>query len=247
MVETDIGRVRAALARARQIGALTGAGISAESGIPTFRGEPDSLWENHRPEDLATPEAFRRDPALVWRWYLWRRSVVAQAKPNPGHLVLAQLARRLPEGFTLVTQNVDGLHLKADESIEVVELHGNLWRSRCLGCGKRREDRRCYPEQFEALPPACDHCGGTLRPDVVWFGETLDASKFDRAVRAAVAGDVFLVVGTSGVVQPAASLAALARENGRFVVEINPDPTPVSDVADVCLRGRAGEVLPELL
>jgi NAD-dependent deacetylase len=244
-LQHSIDTVRARLAGARTVAVLTGAGISAESGIPTFRGEPDSLWENQRPEELATPEAFRRDPALVWRWYLWRRSVVAGAKPNPGHLALARLAGRF-DHFTLVTQNVDGLHQKAGEPSDLVELHGCLWRTRCLGCGRRREDRRCYPEQFGRFPPACDHCGGLLRPDVVWFGESLDHTRLDRAVRAAVASDVFFVVGTSGVVQPAASLAGLARENGHFVVEVNPDATPISAVADVCLRGPSGDILPQL-
>lgn len=244
-MDEAIERARRALAGARAVAALTGAGVSADSGVPTFRGAPDALWESHRPEELATPEAFRRDPALVWRWYLWRRSVIARARPNEGHRALAAMAERF-DRFVLITQNVDGLHARAGDG-EIVELHGNLWRTRCLGCARRRPDERCRPEQMDGLPPHCDHCGGVLRPDVVWFGETLDPGHLDRAIRASIAADVFLVVGTSGVVQPAASLAALARENGRLVVEVNPEETPLAALADIRLRGRASEILPRLL
>jgi len=227
------------LARARSIAVLTGAGISAESGVPTFRG-PGGLWRDYRPEDLATPEAFAADPALVWEWYAWRRGLVAAARPNPGHEALAELERRAPE-VTLVTQNVDGLHALAG-SRAVVEIHGSLWRSRCLGCGRVREDRAA-PDR---IPPFCP-CGGLLRPDVVWFGEALQEDLLERAIAAVEACDLMLVVGTSGVVQPAASFADAVLSRGAAVVEINLDPTPLSGRATVALRGRSGEILPELI
>jgi NAD-dependent deacetylase len=227
------------LAGARSIAVLTGAGISAESGVPTFRG-PGGLWREYRPEDLATPEAFAADPALVWEWYAWRRGLVAAARPNPGHEALAELERRAAE-FTLVTQNVDGLHALAG-SRAVVEIHGSLWRSRCLGCGRILEERAA-PDR---IPPLC-HCGGLLRPDVVWFGESLPHDLLARAIAAVEACDLMLVVGTSGVVQPAASFADAVLSRGAPVVEINLDPTPLSDRATIALRGRSGELLPELI
>jgi NAD-dependent deacetylase len=227
------------LARARSVVVLTGAGISAESGVPTFRG-PGGLWRDYRPEDLATPEAFAADPALVWEWYAWRRGLIAAARPNPGHEALVELERRAA-GFSLVTQNVDGLHALAG-SRAVLEIHGSLWRCRCLGCGRVREDRAA-PER---IPPLCA-CGGLLRPDVVWFGEALPEDLLTRTIAAVEACDLMLVVGTSGVVQPAASFADAVLSRGAAVLEVNLDPTPLSDRATVALRGRSGEILPELI
>jgi NAD-dependent deacetylase len=232
--------VRALLARARNIVALTGAGCSAESGVPTFRG-PGGLWRNFRPEDLATPEAFERDPRLVWEWYDWRRGLIAQASPNPGHAALAALEARGP-GLTLITQNVDGLHSLAG-SRSPLEIHGSLWRTRCLSCSEIRENREILPR---ALPPRCP-CGGLLRPDVVWFGESLPVDLVHRSIRAVDACDLMLVVGTSSLVQPAASFAEAALARGVPVVEINLDPTPLSSRATHVLQGRSGEILPRLI
>lgn len=220
---------------------LTGAGISAESGVPTFRQAQTGLWARFRPEELATPEAFQRHPRRVWEWYAWRRERVSGAAPNPGHYALAELERRLPR-FTLITQNVDGLHQRAG-SREVIELHGNLTRTRCA-----TEDRIVthWPET-DAVPPRCPDCGGLLRPDVVWFGEPLPTAAWAAAEAASRAGDLFLCVGTSTVVYPAAELPFTALAAGAAVAEINPEPTPLSTHAHWVLRGPAGEVLPELV
>lgn len=236
----DLQRARARLAQARRVAVLCGAGISAESGVPTFRG-PGGLWENMRPEDLATPQAFARDPVLVWRWYQWRRQLISRCRPNPAHLALAELERRLAD-FTLITQNVDSLHTLAG-SRAPLEIHGSLWRVRCLDCGEEREDRRL---DLPALP-RCQACGGLLRPGVVWFGENLDHGLLDRAWQAAEACQVMLVIGTSAVVQPAASLACAAQRSGAFVIEVNLEPTPHTSQVDVSLLGQAGDILPQLL
>ncbi len=228
------------LAEAERVAVLTGAGISQESGIPVFRG-PGGLWRQYRPEDLATPEAFARDPRLVWEWYDWRRSVVAKAAPNPGHYTLAQLEQRAKD-VTLITQNVDGLHERAG-SRRVLKLHGDLWTLRCLGCGGESANHEVpLPE----LPPRCA-CGGLLRPGVVWFGEALPEEVFRQAIAAARRAQVFLVVGTSAVVQPAASLALVAQEAGARLVEINREETPLTAQADASFLGAAGEVLPRLV
>jgi NAD-dependent deacetylase len=230
-----------ALRGAERVVALTGSGISAESGVPTFREAQTGLWERYDPQDLATPEAFARDPRLVWEWYQWRRKLVAEAEPNPGHRALAELERRIPE-FTLVTQNVDGLHTRAG-SRRVVELHGNILRSKCS-----LEDEVVQPEERDdSVPPHCPHCGAFLRPDVVWFGEILPPGAFEAASEAARGCDLFLSIGTSSLVYPAAALPYEALENGATLVEVNPSETPLSPHADYALRGRAGEVLPELL
>ncbi|MFH1033111.1 MAG: NAD-dependent deacylase [Pseudomonadota bacterium] len=236
----DLALARARLAGAGRVAVLCGAGVSAESGVPTFRG-PGGLWENHRPEDLATPRAFARDPALVWRWYNWRRELISRCQPNPAHLALAELERRLAE-FTLITQNVDGLHALAG-SRQPLELHGSLWRVRCQGCGQEHEERRLDLP----APPRCPACGGLLRPGVVWFGESLDSQLLDRAWQAAQTCQVMLVVGTSAVVQPAASLALVARRAGAYVVEVNLEATPNSGQVDVSFLGQAGDILPRLL
>ncbi len=228
------------LAEAERVVVLTGAGISAESGVPTFRGT-GGLWRQHRPEDLATPEAFARGPRLVWEWYDWRRARVAKAEPNPGHLALAQLERRVPD-FTLITQNVDGLHERAG-SRRVLKLHGDIWTLHCLGCGLEETN---HDVPLREIPPRCT-CGGLFRPGVVWFGEALPADVLRQAMEAAAHAQVFLVVGTSAVVQPAASLPLLAQQNEAKLVEVNLEETPLSAQADASFWGKAGELLPRLL
>ena len=231
-------RVAEALARARSAAALTGAGVSAESGVPTFRGA-GGLWEGHRPEDLASPAAFAAAPELVRRFYDWRRTRLATVRPNAGHRALASIEAAIPE-FTLITQNVDGLHREAG-SRRVVELHGDIWRVRCpRGCIDKTDRRAPLPRP---LPPRCPRCGDALRPDVVWFGEALPAGAFAEAERAARGAEVFLVVGTSGVVEPAASLARIAAGHGALVVEINPEITALTDIAAISFRSAAGGVL----
>lgn len=231
------------LAEAERLAVLTGAGISKESGLPTFRGN-DGLWRQYRPEQLATPEAFARDPKLVWEWYDWRRSVVAKAAPNPAHYALAQLEQSCAAGrdFTLITQNVDGLHDRAG-SRRLLKLHGDLWKLRCLGCGTENVNREV---PLTPLPPRCA-CGGLLRPGVVWFGEALPADVLRPAIEAARRAQVFLVVGTSAMVQPAASLPLLAREAGARVVEVNVEETPLTPLVDASFFGPAGELLPRLV
>jgi NAD-dependent deacetylase len=230
---------RARLDAARAVAVLTGAGISAESGVPTFRGA-SGLWRTHRAEDLATPGAFARDPRLVWEWYDWRRGLVGAAEPNPGHRALVALERRVP-AFTLVTQNVDGLHARAG-SRNVIHLHGSLWMLRCVGCGAEREDRTA---PLPALPPRCA-CGALERPGVVWFGEPLPAGALERAAEAVATADVVLVVGTSAVVWPAAGLVPLALDRGVPVIEVNVEATTFSD-RTIGLRGPAGTILPRLV
>lgn len=229
----------ARLTKARAVLVLTGAGISAESGVPTFRG-PEGLWRQFRPEDLATPDAFARDPKLVWEWYAWRREKIAPLAPNAAHRALARLEERVPE-FLLATQNVDGLHQVAG-SRRLLELHGSLWQVRCVRCGAGRQDRAPLPE----LPPRCA-CGGLLRPGVVWFGEALPEAAIEQAFGAARKAEVVLVIGTSSLVYPAAALPQVGEENGAFVIEVNPEETPLSRSADVSLRGKAAEVVPSLV
>ncbi|MBI3933583.1 MAG: NAD-dependent deacylase [Acidobacteria bacterium] len=236
-----IAELEAALSGARSVCVLTGAGVSAESGIPTFRG-PDGLWRKYRIEELATPEAFARDPILVWEWYAWRREIMHNAQPNPAHYALAELedqfALRPGCGFTLVTQNVDGPHERAG-SRNILRLHGSVWQLRCVACGAEREDRSVPLDPF---PPRCA-CGSMMRPAVVWFGETLPEAALQQSIEAAAAADLFLVVGTSALVYPAASLPLVAQQKGARLIEINPDPTPLSDLADLTLTGKAGEIL----
>ena len=233
-------RLLEAFHEATHVVALTGSGISAESGVPTFRDAQTGLWERYDPLELATPEAFARDPRLVWEWYAWRRGLVADAEPNPGHEALADLERRIP-GFTLVTQNVDGLHQRAG-SRRVIELHGNIMRSRCS-----EEGIIVREYKGEGTPPRCPRCGEFLRPDVVWFGETLPFGALEEASEAARRCDLFLSIGTSSLVYPAAALPYEAVENGATLVEINPTQTPLSAKADSTLRGPAGKILPDLL
>ena len=223
---------------ARHIAVLTGAGISAESGLPTFRQAQTGLWARYRPEDLATMRAFVRDPVLVWEWYAWRRQLAKDAEPNAGHRALARLQGRVPR-LDLVTQNVDGLHQRAG-SRGVVELHGNILRCRCNREGTRFES---WDEEGEK-PPRCTACGAHLRPDVVWFGESLPEDALEAAVASAEACDLFLCIGTSALVQPAASLPYAALRRGVPVIEVNPDETPLSRAATHVLKGAAGEALP---
>jgi len=235
-----VDHVREWLKLARSVAVLTGAGVSAESGVPTFRGN-NGLWKQRRAEDLATPAAFARDPKLVWEWYDWRRSVLAQAEPNPGHYALAELERRVGN-FTLITQNVDGLHELAG-SRNILRLHGSMWTLRCLDCERERDDKRVpLPE----LPPRCE-CGGMLRPGVVWFGEALPRNAWRDAEAAARSADLFLVIGTSAVVYPAAGLAQIAKSSGARVVEINIAETVLSEGIDSFLQGPSGELLPQLI
>ena len=225
---------------ARRTVVLTGSGVSAESGVPTFREAQTGLWARFDPQELATPEAFERDPELVWDWYGWRRKLVAEADPNPGHAAIAEM-EQLFSDFTLITQNVDGLHQRAG-SREVIELHGNILRTKCSAEGVVVED---YEEA--ETPPPCPSCGSPLRPDVVWFGEMLPYEALDAASEAARGADVFLSVGTSSLVYPAAALPFEAVENGATLVEINPGETPLTPNAHYALRGPAGEVLPWLV
>ena len=231
---------RDALWAARKVVVLTGAGVSAESGVPTFRGQ-GGLWRDREVTQLATPEGFAQDPGLVWEFYNWRRELLSRCQPNPAHLALAAWERIRP-GLVLVTQNIDGLHAAAG-SENIVELHGNLWRLRCTGCGEESMDYRS-PVPY---PPLCTHCAQMLRPAVVWFGEALDATILDRAMTASQECQAMVVVGTSAVVYPAASLAPLAKERGAVVIEVNLEATPYSSLTDFSLLGPAGVILPALV
>lgn len=230
------------LRQARRVTVLTGAGISAESGVPTFRDAQAGLWAQYDPQELATPQAFVRNPKLVWDWYAWRRQLVSSALPNPGHFALAKLEQLVPE-FTLVTQNVDSLHQKAG-SLKIIELHGNVSRIKCF-----KEDKivESWEQSVDDSVPLCPRCGSYLRPDVVWFGEMLPAESLRQAINASHAADLFLTIGTAGIVQPAASLPLDAAEKGAMVIEINPNHTSLSLWMDYCLRGQSGIILPALV
>ena len=236
-IPTELAR---ALGAARYIAVLTGAGISAESGVPTFRDAQTGLWARFDPRDLATPSAFARNPKLVWDWYAWRRELVAAAEPNAGHVALAEAERRLTD-FLLITQNVDGLHQRAG-SRKLVELHGNIGRVKCSREGRIVERWDSSGEKV----PRCAHCGALLRPDVVWFEEMLPVEALAQAEAAARQCEVFLVVGTSAEVYPAAALPEYAAQSGAIVVEVNPRPTALSPRADYVLRGSSSVVLPAL-
>jgi NAD-dependent deacetylase len=230
------------------LAALTGAGVSQESGLRTFRESADvggegekPLWTQYRPEDLATPEAFERNPNLVWEFYAMRRLKAGEVKPNAGHLALAEMGRRV-RNFSLITQNVDGLHQRAG-SLDVIELHGNITRARCTrDCGVFTE----WVDNQEGVP-LCPNCGARLRPDVVWFGEMLPQAELQAAVEAARNCQVFFSIGTASVVHPAASMSLVAKQSGALLVEINPESTPLTPFVDYFLQGKSGEILPELV
>jgi NAD-dependent deacetylase len=246
MVLTEVtDELRQLFNRARRVAVLTGAGISAESGVPTFRGGGGTeiwMWRDRPVTELSSAELMATDPKLVWEWFDYRRGLLTEVEPNAGHKALADWERRF-EDFTLITQNIDDLHRGAG-SMNVLELHGNIWRARCLRCSSLFEARECPLEQN---PPLCLVCGGPARPDVVLFGELLPEGVFERAEQAAARSDVFFVIGTSAVVYPAASLPITAKRAGARVFEVNPERTDISFLADVTVLGKAGELLPQFL
>jgi len=236
----DIQQACLWLADCRRLTVLTGAGVSAESGVPTFRGK-DGLWQGFRAIDLATPQAFFRDPKLVWNFYNWRRQLLAPLQPNPAHEALVRLEGKIPH-FSLITQNIDDLHRRAGNN-NLIELHGNIWMLRCTRChALNRNEEVPLPEL-----PACEDCGGLLRPHVVWFGEQLEPAILENAVVASRSCDTMLVIGTSALVQPAASLALYAKSEGARVIEINLEATPYSHQLDLALQGKAGALLPRVV
>ncbi|MEI1279327.1 NAD-dependent deacylase [Leptospira venezuelensis] len=224
----------------KNILALTGAGISAESGVPTFRGK-EGLWKKYRAEELATPQAFERDPKLVWEWYLWRMELISTKSPNPAHFALAELERKR-SNFNLITQNVDGLHKKSG-SEKIIEIHGSIFRNRCIRCN------RTYDSDISKLKNStdCPNCKSLVRPDVLWFGESYDSDLLNRSISLAESSEIVFVIGSSGAVGIPVELARIAKENGGFVIEINIDPSGYSRYADLFLQGKAGEILPELI
>ena len=232
--------LKSLLSKKTKVAVLTGAGISAESGVPTFRGE-EGLWKKFRPEELATFDAFMANPQLVWEWYEYRREIVEKIKPNPGHFALADFQNYFDK-FDLITQNVDGLHHKAG-SKSVIELHGNIRRNKCIQCEKKYES---LEGTTEGIPPKCP-CGGNIRPDVVWFGEMLPQDAINYAFAVSSECDLFFSVGTSAVVHPASSLPLIAKQGGAFVVEVNISPTEITPLVDESLLGKSGEILPSLV
>lgn len=234
-------RLISTLGSANAVAVLTGAGISAESGVPTFRGE-DGIWKKFKPEELANFDAFMRNPELVWEWYNHRKKIIHGVQPNPGHHSLAEL-ETLFKDFVLITQNVDNLHRRAG-SKKIYELHGNIERSYCIDCGKFHAD---VTVDDTRRIPRCDKCGGLIRPDVVWFGEMLPEDAIHSAMAAVERAEVFFSVGTSAIVYPAASLPLIAKRNGAYVVEFNTDWTEISDLVDETILGRSGETLPKLI
>jgi NAD-dependent deacetylase len=233
--QTGIQKMNAA----KHVAVLTGAGVSAESGVPTFRGE-QGLWKKFRPEELANFDAFMQNPELVWEWYTFRKNIISSIDPNPGHHTLVKMESHFPK-FTLITQNVDGLHRRAG-SQNILELHGNLMRNRCLKCETIVQSEEL---EFEGSVPKCE-CGGMLRPDVVWFGEMLPQDVIHAAFLAAETCDVFFSLGTSAVVHPAASLPVTAKQSGAYLIEINPDATPLTAITDETIHGPTGEIMPEI-
>lgn len=239
-INEKILQVKDIIENSRALTVLTGAGISAESGIPTFRGK-EGLWKNYSPQQLASPEAFRNDPQMVWEWYDWRRDLISKAQPNAGHSALAVLEKE-HENFTLITQNVDGLHSSAG-SRNVVEIHGNIWEIRCTACSRTEKN---YEVPLSSLPPRCSKCGEITRPNTVWFGEVIPMSVIDRCIIAVEQADAMLVIGTSGLVEPAASLGLMAKQSGKKVIEINPEPSVNTGFYDITIESKAGEILPLL-
>lgn len=239
-IHAAVERAARFLDGARSVVVSTGAGMSKESGIPTFRDAPNALWGQFDPEKLASPEGFLRDPALVWRWYEERRRMISTAQPNPGHAAIARLESHFHD-FVVITQNIDDLHRKAG-SRNIVEMHGNIFRYKCFDVGHPVDE---LPRD-DRVPPRCP-CGSLLRPDVVWFGEVLPGRAVERAYDALETCDVMLVVGTSGVVYPVAGFPEVARRHGARIVEVNPESTPITPLADVFVAGRAGKALPRLV
>jgi NAD-dependent deacetylase len=237
---TQIDEAVELLAPVRKLVVTTGAGMSKESGIPTFRDAPNALWANYNPEDLATPEGFLRDPELVWNWYVDRRKMIGQAQPHAGHFAVAELEPMFDE-FLLITQNIDGLHRRAG-SKNLVEVHGNIFRYKCFDRGHAIESLPATAE----VPPRC-HCGSLIRPDVVWFGEMLAQEDLDRAFAALSSCEAVLVVGTSGIVYPVAGFPHAAKSMGAAVVEVNPEETPITQLADIFVKATAGQALPVLV
>jgi NAD-dependent deacetylase len=240
MNNNDINHAAKRLAETKSLLVITGAGISNESGIPTFRGN-DGLWNNYRAEELATPWAFERDPETVWKWYDWRRGIIGRAEPNPGHLAIKELEDRF-ENFLLITQNVDGLHGRTGVK-NIVEIHGNLWRVRCM---REQTTSMLMDVPLASIPPKCQ-CGAMLRPDVVWFGESIPTQALEQSFGALEMCDTLIVVGTSGAVYPVASFPETVKSNGGFVIEVNIEATPISRIADILLYGKSGEILPGLV
>lgn len=236
-LQRELAQVRATINPSTRVTVLSGAGISAASGIPTFRGEQDSLWSRYRPEELATPEAFARDPELVWSWYDWRRGLIDASGFNAAHQALADLEKS--SRVVIITQNVDGYHQQAGSSV-VHEFHGSIWRVRCLSCGHERLD----PEVPITMLPSCVNCGELVRPAVVWFGEMIDPQVMRGSFEEARDCDLFLVVGTAGAVYPAASLVDAAKNGGAKVIEFNLEPSGVTRLADLFVPGSAADTVP---
>ena len=239
-MSSDIEKTIERLRHTKSLLVITGAGISAESGIPTFRGN-DGLWQNYRAEELATPWAFERDPVTVWKWYDWRRGIIGKTEPNAGHLAIKRLEEIFPN-FFLITQNVDGLHGRTGIK-NIVEIHGNLWKVRCT-----RDNRTSMLMDIplKTIPPVCE-CGNILRPDVVWFGESIPSEALQTSYNVMSLCDTLMVVGTSGVVYPVASFPETVKGNGGFVIEVNLEPTPITQAADVSLFGKLGDILPAIV
>jgi NAD-dependent deacetylase len=243
-MEQDLRTLASRLRAARTVTVMTGAGVSAASGVPTFRGR-EGLWRSFRPEDLATAAAFARDPALVWEWYSWRRATIASCRPNAAHDVLARWSRDDSKQVHVITQNVDDLHLRAGTR-DLIRLHGSLWETKCFdACAAGMRSWRDEVVVVSERLPRCPYCGGLARPAVVWFGESLNASEVERASSAASC-DLFLTVGTSAIVYPAAGFARLAQTRGAFTAEINLELTPASPMVDLSIRGAAEDVLPTI-
>ncbi len=236
----EFSRAKKAYNQSQKVCVLTGAGVSAESGVPTFRGT-DGLWKNYNPMELATLEAFRRDPVLVWEWYQWRRQLIRKCAPNPSHFAISQMEKE-KEHFLLITQNVDGLHKKAGSS-KVVEIHGNIWEVKCMSCGANFMEEG----DFEKLPPECGKCSSFLRPNVVWFGESIPREALETSIEALSSCDLLIVAGTSGYVQPAASFAQMAAKNKAVVMEVNIEKTPNAELVDHFFLGKSGEILSALV
>ena len=242
-MEEKIFKIAERIKNANKLTVLTGAGISKASGIPTFRGK-DGLWSKYSPSELATYQAFTKNPKLVWQWYNYRRKIIKVAKPNAAHYAISDLEKMFKDNFAIITQNIDSLHRQTGNK-NILELHGNIFETKCLICDKIYFDDTIYED--DELPPKCKFCGGKVRPNVVWFGENLDRNILDKAMAASAQCDVFLCIGTSGVVQPAASLPKIASDIRAFVVEINVEYSGISIYADEVIIGKAEEILPQIV